>query len=231
MRWTGLLWLLLAVSSAAPARAVLLDVTFDLSSSTISLLGGVIQVPPDGSVGGGTATLRFSADPNTFLPIAGPAAILDASLALTLDADLLGQAHITGPVQGHRVGGALASLNGPLTQLSLLSPLLVLYTGTVQCAGSGCGAVGTFPVSLGTVLGFAGAFGVGNLAAPGSATLQASLPFSLAGFTGILQLSGAEIQRAVVPEPRSAGLLGLGLAILAIAAPAARRRRAAPQSL
>ena len=224
MRCTGLLWLAVVVSLAGPVSAATLSVEFDFTGSTVTLLGGVVVVPPDGTITVGSGRITFLADEFTQQAIAGPAQLADVGLALTLDANLLGQAHITGTVAGSQVGGASGSLNGALTQVSLLGPLQILYTGTVQCAGSGCGAVGTFPVTLGTILTFLGSFGVGNLASVGNATVNATLPFSLAGFTGILQLSGAEVSRVFVPEPGSFGLLALGLGALAGSAQIRRRR-------
>lgn len=232
MRRTALPWLAAALLLSAPAlllaapvRAATLSVEFDLTGSTVSLLGGVISVPPDGAVTVGGGRITFLADAFTQQAVAGPAQLEDFAFALSLDADLLGQAHVTGTVAGSQQGSAFASLGPALTQVSLLAPFQVLYTGTVQCAGTGCGALGTFPVFVGTPLTFLGALAVGNLASVGNATLQASLPFSLAGFTGVLHLSGAEVSRVFVPEPSSFGLLGLGLA--ALAAGAARRHRRA----
>jgi hypothetical protein len=211
MRCTDLLWLSIALAIATPAHAGTLSIDFDFTGSTVTLLGGVVTVPPDGSVHAGSGRIDFLADDGSQQAISGAAQMGNASLGVSLNKDLLGIALITGDVSGAQSGVAGGSLNAALTQVTLLSPLQILYTGTLQCAGTGCGAVGTFPVVINTVLSFLGGFNVGNLASTGNATLQATLPFSLAGFTGILQLSGVETSRTFVPEPSTAALVALGL--------------------
>lgn len=225
MRCTGLLSLVAALATAAPVHAGTLAIDFDFTGSSVTLLGGIVTVPPDGAVTAGSGRIEFLADDLSQQAISGPAQLGDASLAVSLDRDLLGLALITGAVAGSQSGAALGSLNAALSQLTLLSPLQILYTGTIHCTGTGCGAVGTFPVVVNTILSFLGGVGVGNLASTGNATIQASLPFSLAGYTGILQLSGVETSRTFIPEPHTFGLTALGLAALASATRLRRRRR------
>ena len=219
-----LLWSAVALTIAMPAQSGTLSIDFDFTGSTVTLLGGVVTVPPDGSVTAGSGTIDFLADDLSQQAISGAAQLDNASLAVSLNKDLLGLALITGSINGAQSGSASGSLNAALTQVTLLSPLQVLYTGTVLCTGTGCGGVGTFPVVLNTVLSFLGGVGVGNLASTGNATLNATLPFSLAGFTGILQLSGVETSRTFVPEPNTFGLVGFGLIAFGAAARARQRR-------
>jgi hypothetical protein len=225
MRCTGLLWFWIALVIAAPAHAGSLAIDFDFTGSTVTLLGGVLTVPPDGTVTAGSGSIEFLADDGTQQAISGAAQLDNASLAVSLNKNLLSLANITGAIAGAQSGSAAGSLNAALTQVTLLSPLQMLYTGTIQCSGTGCGAVGTFPLVVNTILSFLGGVGVGNLASTGNATLNASLPFSLAGFTGILQLSGVETSRTFIPEPNTFGLTALGLAGLGAAARVRRRRQ------
>ncbi len=230
MRCTDLLWWSLALALAAtPAHAGTLTIDFDFTGSTVTLLGGVVTVPPDGAVNAGSGSIDFLADNGTQQAISGAAQIGNASLGVSLNKDLLGLALITGSVSGAQSGSASGALNAALTQVTLLSPLQILYTGMIQCTGTGCGAVGTFPVVVNTILSFFGGVGVGNLASTGNATLNATLPFSLAGFTGVLQLSGVETSRTFVPEPNTAALVALGMvgfgAAARFGAPGLRRRK------
>ncbi|HXK23726.1 MAG TPA: hypothetical protein VMS55_13725 [Myxococcota bacterium] len=65
---------------AGSARAGQISVQFDFRGSTVSLLGGLIQVPPDGSVTAASGTLVASGL-GSAAPVAGPAALQGFGMA------------------------------------------------------------------------------------------------------------------------------------------------------
>ena len=166
--WIGL--------SGAAASAGEVTIQFDFTGSTLSILGGVITIPPGGTITAASGNATFLA---------------------------------TGP-----------------TQISAGPARLEALDVDAACTGVGCPFIGTFPINI------AGNFTVsnlnavvGNLATLSAATLMATLPISLSGFSGVLNLVGSEVSRSFspVPEPGTFGALSLGLVALALVARFTRR--------
>jgi hypothetical protein len=217
-----LLALLLPLSS----QAAKIQVEFDLAGSSVSVLGGFIDIPPDGSVTSGSAQLEFQAL-GSATPIAGPAKFKNAQLAGTIAKSGLG-VDITGAVGMTQPGTGNGNLTAGLSSASF-NPFLVNFTGFANCAntgsGSGCTVLGLPTTFTGPKLVSLPSLGVGQLASVGNATLQGTFTFTLGGFTAVLDLVGSEVSRTFIPEPNTFGLLALGLAGVAVIRRQRVRRR------
>jgi hypothetical protein len=194
--------LFVSLSFAAPAlRAGTVEVEFDLTGSTLSALGGHINVPPDGTITSGMVRMRM---PGTGLTAVspGPARISAFSLGLTVDA-LLSGALVTGTASMTQNGVANGSLTTALVYLAATSPFRVSATGTFECTGVGCAAFGTFPVTFNGIqtIGPPASFALGSLHAAGQATARGTLLMMLGSHTAVLGVVGNEISRTFVPEP------------------------------
>ncbi|HVN39462.1 MAG TPA: PEP-CTERM sorting domain-containing protein [Myxococcota bacterium] len=200
---------------AASARAGQISVQFDFRGSSVSLLGGLIQVPPDGSITAAGGTLVASGL-GSAAPVAGPAALQGFGMAATLNALTFGNT-ITGNPSLTQLGGAGGSLTAGLAQVLFASPMHVALAGAINCSGPSC-AILSLPRALtGTQLLTLAAMPIANLASVGNALINATYAITLGGLTGSLHLVGTEVSRsyAPVPEPHTAGLLAIGLTLLA----------------
>ena len=202
--------------TASGAHAGVITIDYDLGSSVVSILGGMISIPPDGSITSSTASVTVA---GSSLSNASPGAagLHGLNLAATVDATVAGAATLTGGFTGVQVGNAAGTLTGGLGNL-VLGTLNLNLTGAINCTPAGiCGALGTFPILItGTspITGL-GSIGVGGVNTPGAGTLNAVLPITIGGAAGVINLVGQEVSRSYVPEPGSFGLLGLGLLGLA----------------
>ncbi len=218
--------LLLALTLSSEARADLVLIDFDFSGSTISALGGLIVIPPSGTINSASGTMRFSADGTTGL--VGPGQVNLTGLTLDVDVNaVLGSppvATITGMVTGNQVAFANGTLSAALGQavfggnMFLSLDVLLNCTPTVICGGLG------FPISI---MGLQTLSNLGTIAVQsinnfGNAAVTATLSITLGGNAAQLQLVGVEVQRTYVPEPGSAALFGMG--ILGVAGYGWRRR-------
>ena len=210
---------------SATARAGELTIQFDFSGSTLSLLGGILTIPPGGSITAASGSATFLANGPTLIS-AGPARLEALDLVATIDQNVLGQAHVTGDIGVQQLvsptGGGLSAGLGNAVFYNILLDVDV----AANCVGAGCPFLATFPLNI------AGNFTVGalnatvgNLATPSAATMMAVVPISLSGFSGVLNLVGSEVSRSFnpVPEPGTLGALSLGLVALALIARFTRR--------
>jgi hypothetical protein len=219
---------LFLVAQASSATAGTITVEFDLSNSAISILGGALTIPPDGSITSASATVVVQGS-NATSPSAGAASLKALTIAATINGTVGGAVSLTGNLSGNQIGTAAGSLTGGLGNL-LMGTLTLSLNGNVNCFGGLCGVLGTFPVSLlnsMSVLSGPVGLGIGGLGTLGSATLTALLSLSVGGNPAVVNLVGQEISRTFVPEPNTFGLVGLGL--LALSGAGWRRtRRAEP---
>jgi hypothetical protein len=225
-RVVPLIALLLLLGSAATARAGQITIDFDLSGSSISILGGAIVVPPDGSITSAGTKLQVEGSSNANAS-AGPARLESLTLAGTISGTVLGGAMtLTGGVSASQIGNAVGVLNPALTLAAFGGAGVLSVNALINCTpGAACIALGTFPISITgpqTISPF-GSFQVGNINSVGNATLAGQLSLTLSGLTAVFNLVGTEISRTYVPEPSTFSLLGIALVGVA----ACRWRRSA----
>ena len=212
----------LLLGLAAPSQAGQVLIGFDFSGSTISVLGGAINIPPDGSITSASATLhaQSAGTAPTLLVAPGSAALANLTLAATVNANVFGNV-ITGGVGANGLAPAAGSLTAGLNN-AIFGGSLAL-TGLINCAGAGCTVLG-LPTSLtGTQYVAFGSVPIGSINNVGNATMNGLFSLTIGGFTAVLNLVGTEVSRTFVPEPNTFGLVALGMAGLAGAR--ARRRR------
>jgi len=209
----------LAVLLASPsARAGSIGIDFDLSNSVISILGGILTIPPDGSIASATATVTIQGS-SLSNPTPGAAALSDLTLQASVDGTVGGVVTLTGDIAATQVGSAPGSLTAGLGNL-MISSLSLNLSALINCTGGLCPAVGTFPISVMTITPISGVgnLGVGGFGTIGNATLNAILAITLSGNSAVINLVGQEISRTFtpsVPEPGTFGMLALGLLGLA----------------
>jgi hypothetical protein len=203
---------------AAPsARAGTITVDFDLTSSTVALLGGILNIPPDGSITAASAQVTVQGS-NLTSPSAGAAQLSNLMVMATINGTVGSSVLLTGTFSGTQLGGGAGSLSGGLANL-IVATLTLNVNGLVNCFGGLCGALGTFPISavnsVSVLTGF-GSMGIGGLGTLGAATLNGLLPLTIGGNTMALSLVGQEVNRTfVIPEPNTFALVGLGVLGLA----------------
>ena len=206
-----MLWTLCWMVGATAAQAGTLTVEFDLTGSTIDILGGGIVIPPEGSITAGSLHLIVQAA-DIQSPEAGSASLGSLTLGVDIDGAILGNA-ITGSAAASQIGTAAGSLLPGLSVLSFPGPLVLDSNALIDCSGPNCASIGSFPISVTgpQTLPVLGSFAVGGLATPGAAAITAAFTFTLAGFSAEIAVVGAELSRFYVPEPSVAALLGMGL--------------------
>jgi hypothetical protein len=231
MRPFALAAALFVLLPATASRAGQITLAFDLSGSSVSVLG-LINIPPAGTITSAMATLTI---PGSALDAASPGAAFleNLSLAATLDTLLFGNV-LTGTVTADQIGVANGSLMAGLSVLALAPPFVLNVDALLNCAGSLCGVLegllmDTFPVMLSGAQTLSEGFSVmvGNLNQIGAATIGAMFTFDLGGVTVEVNLVGSEIAQSrsfsSVPEPGS-GLLVAGTLVGLAGVRRARRR-------
>lgn len=208
---------LLALSCllAVQARADQFGIQFDFSGSSLSLLGGLLQIPPDGSITSGSAQLVVSAV-GLATPIPGGMVALNSfTAAATVNAVTFGNT-ITGNVALIQFApGVPGTLSAGLQNVLFAGAMHVTQNGVLNCAGPSCGILSLPAALTGAQLVQLGSMPIANLAAVGNALISGTFAITIAGFTGQLHLVGTEVSRVMVPEPGSAGLVAFGLVGLA----------------
>jgi hypothetical protein len=208
--------LLLGLLLAPPAGAGILTIQFDFQlNSSLSVLGGAINTPPDGAITSGSAVLKVEADSATSSTVGGFAQLLSANLAGVVDKDIQGQAQVNGSFSIDQTTPANGTLAAGDT-ISFSDSFTSNINANFACTGPECSTLG-LPVNE------AGVFVlpiqpllVTDLEVVGSALIDLDLPVSLDGVQAVFHLVGVETSRSfVIPEPGTASLLGLGLLALA----------------
>lgn len=221
MRRSAALLVLLASLALAPAlraSAGTISIGFDFSQSSLSILGGLIDIPPSGAITSASATIDVPGS-GLATPEAGVARLRSLTLAGTLDATVLGMASLSGSLDGMQVGTAEGSLTAGLANLFFQSAVLSLSV-FVDCTPTAvCDFVADFPIQVTGPQTFSpfGTLPIAGLDSPGNALVTASVEIVIAGLSATLSLVGNEVSRTFVPEPGSFGLVAAGLAGLAAA--------------
>jgi len=200
LRLAPLLSLLVLLPLAGGADEIEID--FDLTGSSVSAVGGQILIPPEGTITAASAKLIVPGT-GSVTASSGPASLRSLVLDLTVDATVAGLADVTGTVTASQLGTGFGTLSAGLGAFNLTQSLFVEATGFIDCAGFGCGFVGTFPATFNGTQTFPPplSIAVGGLGTAGAATVMGSLLLDLAGQTAVLTLVGAETARTFVPEP------------------------------
>jgi len=212
-RSAPLIALLLLLGSAPAARAGQITIDFDLSGSSISILGGAIVVPPDGSITSASTKLQVEGSGNASAS-AGPARLESLTLAGTVSGTVLGTMTLTGGISASQIGSAAGLLNPALTLAAFGGAGVLSVNALINCTpGAACSVLGAFPISVTGPQTFSpfGSFQIGNINSVGNATLAGQLSLTLSGLTAVFNLAGTEISRTYVPEPSTFSLLGMAL--------------------
>lgn len=209
---------LLALLVLAPlaGRADMIEIEFDLTGSSVSAVGGLINVPPDGMITAASATIAVPGS-GSVTASAGPASLRSLILDLTVDASVFGST-VMGGATATQFAPAFGTLTGGLGVLSLTQSLFVEATGAFDCSGLLCGAIGTFPATFNGTQTFQPPLGLGvsGLGTAGAAQLAGTITLSLAGQTAVLSIVGAETSRTFVPEPSHLVQLAAAGALVAL---------------
>ena len=169
----GLLLVLPSVSYAGK-----MSVQFDFSGSSLSILGGFINVPPDGAIIAGSGQIDVGAA-GIATPGGGAAALKNLSLAGTLNKSGFGVI-ITGVVAATQPGTATGALSGGLGNLAF-NPFLVNFTGFANCintgTGTGCTILGLPTTLTGPKTFSIPSLAVANLGTVGNAVVNSPCRF------------------------------------------------------
>jgi hypothetical protein len=209
----------LSLFLAAGARAGIVTINFDFSGSSLSMLGGLVNIPPQGSIQSASGTVDVNAA-GSATAIGGAAQLRNFQMAATVNAILFGNT-ITGNAGIVQLGGMAGNFAGG--QLNPLAPMQIQQSGFLGCTGPSC-AILSLPTTLnGTQALAIAALPIANINNIGNAFISGDFGITFAGFTGMLHLVGTEVSRSFdpIPEPGTAALLALGLAGMA----ASRKRR------
>ena len=201
---------------APSALAGTITIDFDLTNSSVALLGGILNIPPDGSITAASVQVTVQGS-NLTNASAGAAQLSNLMLMATINGTVGGAATLTGGLSGTQLGGGAGNLSGGLANLAMATLTLNL-NGLVNCFGGLCPALGTFPVSAVnsvSVLTGIGNMGIGGLGTLGAATLNGLLSLTIGGATAAVSLVGQEVNRTYIPEPNTFALVGLGMLGLA----------------
>lgn len=191
-------------------------ITFDFTGgSSISLLGGTILIPPDGTLDVGSGRIDIEATaPGVYVP-GGLFTLSGLNIGGTVLRNFPGQADLSGTYSASQVGPLVGTLAPGLTGGDFTSDLALDMDTQIGCTGPGCGSLG-FPISDVGVSLFAVTFlPVVDLGVPGFAQISASFEIEVDGVLGTMNLVGVEVARTFVPEPGTFVLVAGGFGILA----------------
>jgi hypothetical protein len=226
-RFAPLLFTLMLIGPGSLAQAATINIDFDLSASSVSILGGIVDVPPDGQFTIASAKLVVEGAGISTPQAGGQVTLWNLRLKGTISADILGQALITGNFNNVALNQPVGTLSAGLTNVAFPGSLVLGMNSNLACTGAGCASIASFPLALTgpSTLSVLGTLPVAGLSNSGAAAFSASFSVSISGYTMLVSLVGQEISReyAQIPEPNTIGLLAMGLA--GLGAIAARRRR------
>ncbi len=194
--------------ASALSERIVFDFTF---GSSLSLLGGTIVTPPDGTLDLGTARIDVEAAAPGVYVAGGQFLLENIEIAGTVSRTIPGAAAISGSYAGTQVGMLAGTVAVGLDGGQFVDPLSLFLAVDVDCTGTGCGALGFPIVDLGISLLSLGFLPVDDLGIPGSARIEVSIPIEIDGVLGTLDLVGVEVSRTLIPEPGTFALLALGL--------------------
>lgn len=202
---------LLVAASTANASTIRLDFDFT-AESFLSLLGGTIVTPPDGTFDSGTVRVLVEATDIDSVVSGGQVAVGAGNFSGTVSKNVLGSADVSGPFSGTQIGTLLGVLDPGLTSATFVDDLSINLNFNFACVGVGCGPLG-FPVSvLGLTALNLGTVSITGLDVEGTARIEMITEIELDGVLGELTLVGIETSRLfIIPEPQTALLLVLGL--------------------
>ena len=204
-----LLLSLLLTPCVSTAGTIFID--FELSGSTLHFFGGLLEIPPDGSLSGVMTVALPGTGPTS--AAAGPAEITDLTLTADFAKTEFG-ATLSGTVGLTQIGAAAGTFAGDLTSLDV--PMLSAgITAHIECSGATCSLFGTFPMDQDDTGSFANtSLVLADLIQPGMTSLLGTI--ESAPGQSLIDLVGKETSRHyVVPEPATGTLALLGLAVLA----------------
>jgi hypothetical protein len=190
-------------------------IVFDFTGgSSISLLGGTITTPPDGTLDVGSARLLVEATaPGVYVP-GGQFQLEGVNVAGTVAKNVAGVADISGTYAASQVGTLTGTLAAGQDGGDFIDSLSLFIDATIGCVGSGCGSLGLPIDELGISLLSVSFLPVTDLGIPGAARIETSIPIEIDGVLGTLDLVGVEVSRTLVPEPGTFVLVAAGLALL-----------------
>ena len=200
---------LLASLLALPATAGTLTIDFDFASgSSLEILGGIINTPPDGSISAGAGTITVEASNATTPTVGGSAQLSGSTLGGFVIKDLLPNAFVAGGFDITQTAPANGTLSAADT-ITFSDSFAVDLTANFSCSGPDCSLLG-LPVNVaGPFLFPLQPLPVVDLDSPGLASIVFDVPVSLDGVQAVFHLVGVETGRSFIPEPGTAALLGL----------------------
>ena len=212
------LWSWAGTALAQSSERIRFDFT---GGSFISLLGGTIVTPPDGTLDTGAATVWVEATAPGAYVASGQVILGGVNVAGTVAKNVFGSADVSGPYLASQTAPLAGTLAAGMDGADFVDDLSLFVDAQLDCTGSGCSAIG-FPVSVSGVSLLAVTFlPITDLGVVGGASINATVPIELDGVLGELNLVGVEVSRTFIPEPGTFLLVSVGLGLMA-----AGRRRA-----
>lgn len=216
-RWlaTAATGLLLVLSSGRAVAQTGDLITFDFTgASSISLLGGTVVTPPDGTLDVGEVKIFVEGTaPGVFVP-GGLFVFQDLSLSGTVAKTIPGAAVVSGTYEAEQLADLVGTTSAGLSGGDFVDDLQLDLNFDVGCTGGGCGILGLPLSEVGTSLLSIGFLPVSGLDSPNSAAINLSMPIEVAGVLGQIDLVGVEVARSFVPEPSTFAMVLLGLGAL-----------------
>ncbi len=210
------LWLVAALVLGTPwaASAASINITFDLSQSWISLFGGTIVTPPDGSLISAQGAVSVAGG-GIVTPSGGGAVTLQR---MKMKFNVNGgpaSANVQGPVTVRLANKPVGTLSAGASAIGFGGSAVFEIDAALNCSGFNCAFLGSFPISASGPQTFPtlGTLTLAGLSTLGAASFVKAISFTISGYTGVLTVVGQEISRnyAVFPEPGALLLLGPAL--------------------
>jgi len=193
------------------------QIQFDFTSgSSISLLGGTIVTPPDGTLDVGHARVDVEVTaPGVYVP-GGQLVLAGLTVSGTISKIIAGFADISGYYSATQPTPLVGTLAPALDGGQFVDPLGLQMNTAVGCTGTGCAALG-FPINdVGLSLLNVSFLPITDLDVVGGARIETSIPIEIDGVLGTLDLVGVEVARTYVPEPGTFVLVAAGMLWMAV---------------